>query len=274
MTDEHRVSSSRGMHLALHLTPEAFYGQTCPAASSGGMALPGEAPLSFFRQDTDECISLAANVKTLLAAHPEWNSAEYSSVDILVETLRYTMVPLELFDEDLRKDLFSCNFDLREEEQIRHNILPACNAVALFAADRFAMGMLLDPFPQARIQVQAAVGSEYFCRLNKVEGPSELYAVMQEERLHAFVYAKGELQTAASFQCLSADDAAYFLLSLMKQNEMDVRSHSLHLAGQGEWMAEAEALLRRFVRFVDVLPMPFPEKQTFFLHALQQIQNS
>ena len=273
MTPLSAAAHAAPLHLALHLTPEAFYGTVVPGPAATAPT-GGKLRASAFRMPTDECTSLAANVKTLLAQHPEWEPERYGRVDIVVETLRYTPVPLELFEEDQRQELFSCCFDRREEEQIRHNVLPSCNAVAVFAADRFAAGMLLDPFPRANIYCQAAVDAEYFARLYREEEPMELCAVFNAARVHAYAYRQGSLLSASSFTSLSADDAVYFLLSLMKQHEMDLRSHTLHLAGQSELLEDAAERARKFVRFVDRVALPATEESTFSLYALQQLKNS
>ncbi|MGI6219178.1 MAG: DUF3822 family protein [Bacteroidaceae bacterium] len=267
------ATSAPSLSLALHLTPEAFYGTVVP---DGELTAPtgGKPQASAFRMPTDECTSLAANVKTLLAQHPEWEQKRYGQVDIIVETLRYTPVPLELFEEDRKKELFGCCFEPKEEEQIRHDILAFCNAVVVFSADRFALNMLLDPFPQAKIHSQAAIDAEYFGRLYREKEPMELCAVFNAERIHAYAYRQGGLLSLSSFTSLSADDAVYYLLSLMKQHEMDLRSHTLHLAGQSEYLDAADQMARRFVRFVDRIPLPATEDNTFSLYALQQLQNS
>lgn len=261
------------LRLAIHLTPEAFYGIVAPG---GDLPSPtgGKPRASAFQMPTDECTSLAANVKTLLAQHPEWEQKRYGKVDIVVETLRYTPVPLELFDEDRKKELFACCFGQKEEEQIRHDILASCNAVVIFSSDRFALNMLSDPFPQAEIHCQAAIDAEYFGRLHREEKPMELCAVFNAGRIHAYAYRQGALLSASSSTCLSADDAVYYLLSLMRQHEMDLRSHTLHLAGRSEFLDDAEAMARRFVRFVDRMPIPATGDSTFSLYALQQLQYS
>ena len=102
----------------------------------------------------------------------------------------------------------------------------------------------------------------------------ELCAVFNAERVHAYAYRQGSLLSASSFTSLSADDAVYFLLSLMKQHEMDLRSHTLHLAGQSELLEDAAERARKFVRFVDRVALPATEESTFSLYALQQLKNS
>lgn len=273
MSQPSAAAPASSLRLALHLTPEAFFGTVVPCGEATAPT-GGRLKASAFRMPTDECTSLAANVKTLLAQHPEWEQKRYAAVDIVVETLRYTPVPLEIFEEDLKKELFGCCFEPKEEEQVRHNVLASCNAVVVFAADRFALNMLFDPFPQARVFSQAAIDAEYFARLYREEEPMELCAVFCAERVHAYAYRHGSLLSASSFASLSADDAVYFLLSLMKQHEMDLRSHTLHLAGQSPFLDDAEQMARRFVRFVDRMPLPATEDNTFSLYALQQLKNS
>ena len=92
---------------------------------------------------------MAANVKGFLSQTPELNVI-YHQTNILIHTLRYTTVPLELFEDEQMEMLFYQNVPKQNNEIVLCNILGNSNVVVLFSIDKLTHVFLSEHFPRAR----------------------------------------------------------------------------------------------------------------------------
>ena len=68
----------------------------------------GEGELSFFDRKVEESLSLTANLKQTFR-EIEWLKHPYRRVNILMADKRFTLVPLEFFEDEQTETLFSQN---------------------------------------------------------------------------------------------------------------------------------------------------------------------
>ena len=120
-----------------------------------------DSTLSFFEQEIDDSVSLTANLKQAFRElkfliHP------YKRVNILLTGKRFTLVPLELFEDDQAEIFFHYNHPYRENETIQYNILKNQNLVVVFGMDRSAHSFLSEQYPHARFFSQVSPLAEYF----------------------------------------------------------------------------------------------------------------
>ena len=112
--------------LSIRLVPEAF---------SYLIYNPDNKENCYYQQVvTDSLQSIAANVKTFLL--PDIPKEPFEQVNVLIQTNRYTSVPLELFDEEQMETLFYQNFPKKSNEVILCNILGKSNIVVLVGLDK------------------------------------------------------------------------------------------------------------------------------------------
>lgn len=228
---------------------------------------------SFMRQETDETISLTANIKRIFERHELLNHT-FKRVNIVLETERYAFIPFELFEDEQSEELFSYSLTHQDNEKILHTILPKCNIAALFGMDRFTYSWLTDQFPKAYFYCQMAPLAEYFCSKNRMMDAPELYAVVQEETVNIFGFNRGGVILANTFNYLSAEDLTYYLLSVWQQLELQPYAHKLFLYGDSPSLEESRKILRKFIRHVESPKLPEnifgPAKtsQSFTLQAL------
>ena len=247
-------------HLTLYLTPEVFF-------CSDSLADSG-----IERFVTNTCTSMAANLKAFFMAHPQWAQTAYENVDVLIETERYTLVPLSFYETDKAEAWFEATMERQEEELISSNMLPRCDTACVFAIDRFVRSRILELFPDASIRCHTTASVEHFASLNRSEGLTELYVYLSGCRVYAYAYRRGELLTAPAFHAQSIDDVIYFILSLFRGTELDERTHALYLTGKSPFMEEAVARAGKFVR--EVHELPFIDMGYFMAtHPMQKQQS-
>ncbi len=251
--------------LSVHLCMDAFFFSVYnPLRSSH---------FSFMRCETDETLSLTANVKQIFESH-EFLNRPFKRVNIVLETDRYTLIPFELFEDDQAEELFAYSHTSQDNEKILHRILPKCNVAILFGMDRFTYSWLTDRYPKALFCCQIAPLAEYFCSKNRVTDTSELYTVIQENTVNVLGFNRGGVILTNTFHYLSAEDLTYYLLSVWQQLELQPHSHPLFLHGESSHRKAAEQILQKFLRHVESPELPatiFGAKQpeqSFTLQAL------
>ena len=68
----------------------------------------------------------------------------------MLASKRFTIVPLDLFEEEQADLLFYHNHQKRENETVIYNILKKNNVVIVFGIDRSAYSFLTEQYPEAR----------------------------------------------------------------------------------------------------------------------------
>ena len=84
-----------------------------------------------FIYKVDESLSITANLKHAID-EVEWLNYKYKSVQIVIATQRFTIVPLDLFEDEYAETLFYHNFQSIDNEVVEYNILQKNNSVVLY----------------------------------------------------------------------------------------------------------------------------------------------
>lgn len=225
--------------LSIRLSPDGFSFAVHPKEEKNVM---------FFRHTpVNVQRSMAANVKSFLAQTPELN-AEYYQTNILIHTLRYTTVPLELFEDELMETIFYQNLPMRNNEIVLCNILGNSNVVVLFSIDKLTHVFLSERFPRIRFFATVSSQLEYLTLLSKQKGGRKIYANLHTDNMEVFCFEYGKLQLANTYPVNNNEDRSYYLLNLWKQLEYDAEQDELHLTGASqEERNELIGFLRQFI---------------------------
>ncbi len=205
-----------------------------------------DSTLSFFEKEIDTSLSLTANLKQAFR-ELEFLNHEYKRVNILVTGKRFTLVPLELFEDDQTEILFHYNHPYRENETIQYNILKTHNLVVIFGIDRSAYSFLNEQYPHARFYSQVSPLTEYFAVKSRLGNSKKLYASLRSGAIDLYCYEKGHLLLVNSFECKQTEDRVYYLLYVWKQLEFDQERDELHLTGL---LTDKEALVKELRKFI------------------------
>ena len=135
-----------------------------------------DSSLSFFEKEVEASLSLTANLKQAFRELDFLNHT-YKRVNILMADKRFTLIPLELFEDDQSEMIFYHNHTLKENETVKYNILKKNNAVVIFGMDKSTCQFLSDQYPEARFYSQAAPLAEYFSAKSRL-GNSKRYMLL------------------------------------------------------------------------------------------------
>lgn len=212
----------------------------------------GEGELAFFDRKVEESLSLTANLKQTFR-ELEWLSHPYRRVNVLMASKRFTLVPLEFFEDEQAELLFYHNHPKRDNETVQYNILRKNNAVVLFGMDKSARSFLREQYPDIKFYAQASAFIEHFSSKSRLGNCRKMYAHLRKDAADLYCYDRNRLLLANSFECKQTPDRVYYLLYIWKQLGFEQMRDELHLTGD---LTDKEALLselRKFIRQVFIM---------------------
>lgn len=212
-----------------------------------------EGEFYFFDRQVEETLSLTANLKQTFR-EIEWLNYSYRRVNVLIAGKRFTLVPLEFFEDEQTELLFYHNHSKRENETVQYNILRRNNVVVLFSMDKSARTFLCEQYPDVRFYSQASPFIESFSGKSRLGNNRKMYVHLRKDAADLYCYDRGRLLFANSFECRHTADRVYYLLYIWKQLGLEQERDELHLTGD---LSDKEALLselQKFIRQVFIMP--------------------
>ena len=103
--------------------------------------------LSIIEKEINASSSLTANLKTLFH-ESDFLNHPYKRVNIMMAGKRFTIAPLELFEEEQAELLFYHNHQKKENETVLYNILRKNNVAVIFGIDKSTYTFLNEQYPE------------------------------------------------------------------------------------------------------------------------------
>ena len=193
--------------------------------------------------------SMAANVKAFLTATEELKRP-FKQINILIQSERYTPVPLELFEDEQMEALFYQNLPKQQNEVILCNILGKTNTVILFSLDKLTHLYLTEQFPIARFFSAVSPQIENLAYRSNQGNNYKLYANLHDRCVEVFAFDKGKLLLTNTYPTSGSNDANYYLLNLWQQLHFDQERDELHLIGTLESRKDVTSCIQKYIRHV------------------------
>jgi hypothetical protein len=178
----------------------------------------------------NEALSLTANLVQAFR-QTEWLSNRFEEVNVLIVDRRFTLLPLEFFEDEQVQQLFYYNFSRQDNEQVCYNILKNNNAVVLFGIDQTLYDLFREHHPGCRFYAQASALIEAFTARSRTNAARRLYACLHSRAIDLYAFRSGMLLLANSFECRLAADRLYYILSVWQQLGFDPQNDELYLCG-------------------------------------------
>ncbi len=217
----------------------------------------GEKDFLFTPYTVNNNYSMTANVKELFASDDTFKR-RYKQVNVLIDTPRFTTLPLEMFDDEQMETLFYSTFTKQDNEIVLCNVLEKNDVVVLFGMDKHTHQLINEHYPLASYYATNSPLTDYFLNKGKNSANKRLYAYTHHQVLDVCCINNGKLQLVNSFSVPTQADTIYYLLYIWKQMGMNAEEKDeLFLVGQKNEMLLAE--LKTFIRNVN----PIYPKATF-----------
>ena len=201
---------------------------------------------SLFEKEVDTSLSLTDNLKNVFH-ESDFLSYSYKRVNIMMANKRFTMIPLELFEEEQAELLFYHNHQKRENETVIYNILKKNNVVVIFGIDKSTYAFLNEQYPEARFYSQSTPLIEYFSIKSRLGNSKKMYASVRKDAIDIYCFERGQLLLANSFECMQTEDRIYYLLYVWKLLEFNQERDELHLTGT---LSDKETLMNELKKFI------------------------
>ena len=239
--------------ISIRLSTDGFCFSVLDPTSEGGTV--------YVDLPVDNERSLTANLRQAFR-QTELLRQSYRRSNVVVAGSRWTLVPLEMFDDDQAEQVFYYNHPASDHEVVCYNILKRGNAVVVFGVDRAVHDFVRQQWPEVRIFAQSTPLIEHFAYRSRMGNSRKLYAFVHGEYLNVYAMDRGRLLLGNSVACRLTSDRTYYLMYIWRQLGLDQERDELHLSGL---LPDKEALvseLRRYVRQVFVAsPAPYLDLQ-------------
>ena len=201
---------------------------------------------STIEKGVDSSLSMTANLKA--AFHEsDFLHHPYKRVNIMMAGKRFTVVPLEWFDEEQAELLFYYNHPKQENEVVLYNKLEKNNIVVIFGMDKSAYAFLNEQYPDARFYAQATPLIDYFSVKSRLGNSKKMYISVSQEAIALYAFERGHLLLANTFEWMTTTDQIYYVLLAWKQLKFDQERDEFHLTGV---LPEKESLMSELKKYI------------------------
>lgn len=194
-------------------------------------------------------LSLITNIKQVFK-ELEFLGYAYKKVNVQIINRRFTLTPLDLFEESQAESFFYYNYFSKENEIVLYNVLPKIGIVLLFGMDKGLYDFFNDRY--ANVQFYSSISSlaEYFFFKSRVGNTKKMYVLVRSEFMELYCYERGHMLLLNTYDCDNTADRLYYLLYTWKLLAMDQQRDELFLSGDLIEKDKLVADLKRFVRCV------------------------
>lgn len=217
----------------------------------------GSAPFVYTPVSVDPGISLAANIKqTLARSKEEGLTGDGEHTFILLDTPRWTVVPLEHFEDDDAEMLYRQCHRMAVGEKVLYNILDRTNAVIVFAMEQAAWQLVQELWPGAHVYAAISPIVNHLTQKSKTHIPTtcrKMYVHQGRRFVDVIVLDHGVPHVINTFPCRDVADGAYYVLNLWNQLGLNQMADELYLIGSSPANDELATALRTYVKTVAVV---------------------
>ncbi len=177
--------------------------------------------------------SMAANVKAFLAATEELKY-KYKQTNILIHSPRYTIVPLDIFEDESMEQIFYQNVRVQRNEIVLCNVLSNSSSVIIFSLDKLTHVFLSEQFTGARFFSSISPQIEYLSEKSKHGECKKLYTNINRGCIDVIAFDKGKLLLVNTYSSPSSSDINYFILNVWQQTGFDQEKDELYISGPAD----------------------------------------
>lgn len=182
--------------------------------------------------------------------------ADFKKVDVLVDTPRFTIVPSEITDEEVREEIIRAVWP-DPGYVVVANSLPTGDTL-LCAVEEGMAAFVHRTFLDSEILHPMSVLVRYFSRISGLGNTSKLYCRLRKGYVDVIGFSKGKLCVATSIEADSIADIVYYILATAQTAGMNLDNDEIFIYGNSAQRDAAMEKLRDFARYV--MPVIFPSQ--------------
>lgn len=175
---------------------------------------------------------------------------DYGAVKVLLPSTRFLVLPPSLTSEDDADDMLRRAFADNTGKAVLSRVGNQSEGVA-FLTDKNLYNFVMRTFnsPPVYHRIAPLIGFQHERRGNG--SVARLFVNLDANKVDVIAHnSMGNLQLANTYRWRDINDAAFFVLAVLKELEMDAMRDEILLTGDLAYRAELTEILRKYVAFV------------------------
>jgi hypothetical protein len=173
-------------------------------------------------------------------------------VKLIVLNKLSSLVPLNLFQEELSLEYLKFNSKLIDGDFAAHDLIDEIEAVNVFLPFVNVNNYLLEKFGSFNYYHYSTILIKKLIKYNSSKEIS-IYANIQSNNFHVIILKNKKLIYYNIFDFKEKEDILYFLLFVLKQNKIDQNKYKLSMLGKIKKESETYLLLTKFINNIEIL---------------------
>ena len=173
-------------------------------------------------------------------------------VKLIVHNKLSSLVPLNLFQEELSLEYLKFNSKLIDGDFAAHDLIDEIEAVNVFLPFVNVNNYLLEKFGSFNYYHYSTILIKKLIKYNSSKEIS-IYANIQSNNFHVIILKNKKLIYYNIFDFKEKEDILYFLLFVLKQNKIDQNKYKLSMLGKIKKESETYLLLTKFINNIEIL---------------------
>ena len=201
----------------------------------------------------DPTKSLTANLK-LAVQENEMLRRIYTTVNIILAEVSYTIVPKEYYAESHERELYIQNFpQTTDNTVVQSNLVGDEQAVVLFGIERQLYQYLTERYPKAHIYASVSPLINYGVEKSYTAPRNYCLVHQQKQRTDMLCLTNGSLLFANTFCDRDTNNILYFLLNCWQTLGLSQTEDILHLAGTSRNARTLAQELQKFIKTIHTI---------------------
>ena len=178
----------------------------------------------------------------------------YQKLFFYLSSSKNTLIPSPLFDIFSADAYMRFNFENIDNDTILYDDIPALNITQVYALNRNFKYALTRNFPEAVLKSQKSILLEQFYKHNNTA--QNMYVHTRQDCFDIFVFNEKGLLLSNTFKYNSAQDYIFFLMSVVKQLELNPQNLYLFLSGEMDKEGGIYNFIYKYIRHISFMPLP------------------
>ena len=183
--------------------------------------------------------------------------SDFDRVDCIIETNKFTIIPSEIDNSDVKERIFKETFTSFDGEIIENNLI-GLNANILMGMQRDLLNFIRRTFNNPNIFHNLTPLCQFFHKKSRSGNAAKMYAHLHDNHLDLIAFDKDSLRLANSFKFRDPMDAVYYIIACRKMLNLDDSNDEMLIAGNNTAREAITATLREYLAYV--MPVIFPSE--------------
>ena len=180
------------------------------------------------------------------------NISSVIGVKLIVLNKLSTLVPRNLFDENLSLDYLKFNSKLLKNDYAAYDLIEEIGAVNVFLPFVNVNNYLIEQFGSFNYYHYSTILIKKLLKYNTNKDTS-VYVNIQLNDFQILIFKNKNLQYYNNFEFKEKEDILYFTLFVMEQNKIDNIKTKLLLLGNINEESDTYLLLSKFIKNIDII---------------------